>query len=51
MIVFNTPWLRLSGDNVRDQRDSIKDEWVEELGDERRFRLDCNGGERSSVLI
>ena len=51
MIVFNTPWLRLLGDNVRDRRDSVDDERVEELGDERCFRRDCDGGERSSVLI
>ena len=50
MIVFNTPWLRLLGDNVRDRRDSVEDERVEELGDERCFRRVCNGGERSSVL-
>ena len=50
MIVFNTPWVRLLGDNMRDRRDSVDDERVEELGDERCFR-DCDGGERSSVLI
>ena len=51
MIVFNTPWLWLLGDNTRDRRDSVDDEWVEELGDERRFRQDFDDGERSSVLI
>jgi len=49
MIVFNTPWFRLLGDNVRDRRDSVEDERVEELGDERCFRRD-NCGDLSSVL-
>jgi len=49
MIVFNTPWFRLLGDNVRDRRDSVEDERVEELGDETCFRRD-NCGDGSSVL-
>ena len=54
MIVFNTPWVRLLRVNVRDRQDLVDDEWIEELGDkthERCFRRDCDGGERSSVLI
>lgn len=49
MIVFSTPWFRLLGDNVRDRRDSVEDERVEELGDEKCFRRD-NCGDCSSVL-
>ena len=51
MIVFNTPWLRLLGDNACDRRDSVDDERVEELGDERYFRRGFDDGERSLVLI
>ena len=38
MIVFNAPWVRLLGDNVRDRQDSVDDKWVEELGDETHER-------------